>query len=147
MFFIILKVKESLSTSSIRGTVTYIFQDGGQDKLDFKIVIQSSKFMVPCDSGLTELLTEGALEHASSVTKNVKNSNFDQILSKLSMNLNFAVVEQVDNSAYMYAKSVRGQHSVAFLIKLNNEKLSVEGKSTEPTILASLTDEIRDMKF
>ena len=105
--------------------------------------------MVPCDSGLTELLTEGALEHASSVTKNVKNCNFDQILSKLSMGLNFAVVEQVDNSAaYMYAKTVKGQHSVAFLIKLNNgEKLSVEGKSTEPTILASLTDEIRDMKF
>ena len=103
--------------------------------------------MVPCDSGLTELLTEGALEHASSVTKNVKNCNFDQILSKLSMGLNFAVVEQVENSAYMYAKTLKGQHSVAFLIKMNNDKLSVEGKSTEPTILASLTDEIRDMEL
>ena len=47
----------------------------------------------------------------------------------------------------MHAKTMNGQHSVAFLIKLNNEtnQLSVEGKSTEPSILASLTDEIRDM--
>ena len=56
-------------------------------------------------------------------------------------------MEKVDNTAYMHAKTMNGQHSVAFLIKLNNEtnQLSVEGKSTEPSILASLTDEIRDM--
>ena len=59
----------------------------------------------------------------------------------------FPIVEKVDNTAYMHAKTMNGQHSVAFLIKLNNEtkQLSVEGKSTEPSILASLTDEIRDM--
>merc|ERR1719189_2437281 len=102
--------------------------------------------MVPDPTGLTDLLTQGALEHASSLTKVVK-LNFDQILAKLSMGLNFAIVEKVDNTAYMHAKTMNGQHSVAFLIKLNNEtkQLSVEGKSTEPSILASLTDEIRDM--
>ena len=113
--------------------------------MDFKIMIQSSKFMVPDPNGLSELLTQGALEHASSLLKTA-NLDFDQILNKMSMALNFAVVEKVDNTAYMNAKTINGQHSVAFLIKLNNEnKLSVEGKSTEPSILASLTDEIRDM--
>ena len=100
--------------------------------------------MVPDPTGLTDLLTQGALEHASSLTKVVK-LNFDQILAKLSMGLNFAIVEQVDNTAYMHAKTIKGQNSVAFLIKLNNDKLSIEGKATEPSILASLTDEIRDM--
>ena len=102
--------------------------------------------MVPDPNGLSELLTQGALEHASSLLKTA-NLDFDQILNKMSMALNFAVVEKVDNTAYMHAKTMNGQHSVAFLIKLNNinKQLSVEGKSTESSILASLTDEIRDM--
>ena len=132
----------------IRGTATYTFKSGGQDKLDFKLQFKSSKFMVAETEGLTELLSQGVLEHASSLTKMTGQSslNFDQILAKLT-GLNFAVVERVDNTAYMHAKTMKSQHSVAFLIKHNENKgcLVVDGKATNPNILASLTDEIRDM--
>ena len=69
-------------------------------------------------------------------------------MTKLSKNLNFAVVEQMENSAYFHAKTMKSGHSVAFLIKhTENDKLIVDGKSTNPQILASLTDEIRDMNL
>ena len=116
--------------------------------MDFKLQFKSSKFMVAETEGLTELLSQGVLEHASSLTKMTGQSslNFDQILAKLT-GLNFAVVERVDNTAYMHAKTMKSQHSVAFLIKHNENKgcLVVDGKATNPNILASLTDEIRDM--
>ena len=134
----------------IRGTATYTFKSGGQDKLDFKLVIKSSKFMIPESEGLTELLSQGLLEHSSSLTKPLPNSGtFDQILAKISGGLNFAVVEHIDSTAYMYAKTMKNQHSVAFLIKHNENKgcLMVDGKATNPKILASLTDELRDMDF
>ena len=132
----------------IRGTATYTFKNGGQDKLDFKLQFKSSKFMIAETEGLTELLSQGVLEHGSTLTKMTTQSslNFDQILTKLS-GLNFAIVERVDNTAYMHAKTMKSQHSVAFLIKHNENKgcLVVDGKATNPNILASLTDEIRDM--
>ena len=105
--------------------------------------------MVPHTEGLTDLLTQGLLEHSSSVTKPTTTLNFNQILTKLSDGLNFAVVEHVDNTAYMFAKSMKNQHSVAFLIKYNEAKQSllVDGKATHSAILASLTDEIHDMDF
>lgn len=125
-----------------------MFQSGGQEKLDFKLIFHSSKFMIPDAEGLTDLLTAGALEHASSLTRPVK-LDFNLVLNKMSVILNFAVVEHVENSAYMHAKSLVGGHSVAFLVKYNEQKSAVliEGKATEPNILASLTDEIRDMEL
>ena len=134
----------------IRGTATYTFKSGGQDKLDFKLLFKGSKFMVAESEGLTELLSKGVLEHASSLTKPLPTNcsgTFDQILAKLSGGINFAVVERVDSTAYMHAKTMKSQHSVAFLIKHNENKgcLVVDGKATHPSILATLTDEIREM--
>ena len=89
---LIFKVNEVYNKVAIRGTASYNFKDGGgQDKLDFKIMIQSSKFMVPDPNGLSELLTQGALEHASSLLKTASLDAFDQILNKMSMALNFAI--------------------------------------------------------
>ena len=131
----------------IRGTATYTYHSGSQDKLDFKLAFSASKFMNPDPEGLTELLTAGVLEHASNCVKKTS-LTFKQIVNKLSKNLNFAVVEQMENSAYFHAKTMKSGHSVAFLIKYSEEgKLAVDGKSTEPQILASLTDEIRDMEL
>ena len=104
--------------------------------------------MIPDAEGLTNLLSQGALDHASSLTKPAPESlSFDQALTKLSVGLNFAVVEQVENTAYLHAKTMKSGHSVAFLVKHNKSKnsYSIEGKATNPTILAALTDEIRDM--
>ena len=118
--------------------------------LDFKLLFKGSKFMVAESEGLTELLSKGVLEHASSLTKPLPTNysgTFDQILAKLSGGINFAVVEKVDSTAYMHAKTMKSQHSVAFLIKHNENKgcLNVDGKATHPSILATLTDEIREM--
>ena len=142
------KVDNDTKKQIIRGTATYTYSSGSQDKLDFKLAFPASKFMNPDPDGLTELLTAGVLEHASSVS--LKTSlTFKQIVTKLSKNLNFAVVEQMENSAYFHAKTMKSGHSVAFLIKHDTEhdKLNVDGKSTNPQILASLTDEIRDMNL
>ena len=47
--------------------------------------------MVPDPNGLSELLTQGALEHASSLLKTANLEDFDKILNKMSMALNFAI--------------------------------------------------------
>lgn len=129
----------------IRGTATYKFKNGSQDKLDFKLIFKSSKFMNPESEGLNELLTQGALQHSSSVTKSTS-LTFNQLLSKLSSALNFAVVEQVENTAFIFGKTMKSQHSVAFFIKQNGpNSYLMDGKATNPSILAALTEEIRDM--
>merc|ERR1711971_1110418 len=144
------QITDDTMRQMIRGTATYSFKSGGQDKLDFKLLFKGSKFMVAESEGLTELLSKGVLEHASSLTKPLPTNcsgTFDQILAKLSGGIYFAVVERVDSTAYMHAKTMKSQHSVAFLIKHNENKgcLVVDGKATHPSILATLTDEIREM--
>lgn len=144
------QINDDTMRQMIRGTATYTFKSGGQDKLDFKLLFKGSKFMVAESEGLTELLSKGVLEHASSLTKPLPpnySGTFDQILAKISGGINFAVVERVDSTAYMHAKTMKSQHSVAFLIKHNENKgcLMVDGKATHPSILATLTDEIREM--
>ena len=102
--------------------------------------------MVPESEGLMELLSQGVLEHGSTLNK-ATTLNFDQVLQKISSSLNFSIIEKVENSAYMHAKTMKNQHSVAFLLKYHEEKrtLLVEGKSTNQNILAALTDEISDL--
>ena len=79
--------------------------------------------------------------HNKNFVKSENKNGYDRIEFYHELNIfwfSSYIVEKVDNTAYMHAKTMNGQHSVAFLIKLNNEnkQLSVEGKSTVSSILA-----------
>ncbi len=145
--FLPLQLENMTTTQMMRGTATYMLDDGQQDKLDFKMAFNASTLMVPENEGLPDLLAAGVLDHGSAVKKEFSASNsFEEALAKLSSEMNFAVVEQIDNTAYMYGKSLKGHH-VAFLLKANGNQIMIEGKANEPSILAALTDEIRDLKL
>ncbi|CAB4059975.1 AP3D [Lepeophtheirus salmonis] len=106
---------ETLSRT-VRGSVTY--RKG--KCLDFKINIPSSAFMMPCE-GFEDALAAGLLIFQ---------------LSK--------IIEEIENSAYLFAKSI-WNHRVAFLLKLDKgtKAFTVEGKSTDMNLLTCLMEEIK----
>lgn len=140
------KVGHMSSRQTIRGTATFTLEDGQQDKLDMKVAIRCSTTMVPDPDGLSDILAAGVLDSSSSLSKTIQTS-FGEALAKLSHEVNFAVVEQVDTTAYLHAKSLKGDH-VAFLIKAHGDKnWTIEGKSNNASLLAALTDELRDLSL
>jgi hypothetical protein len=61
---------------------------------------------------------------------------------------NVAAVSQIENAAYLHAKSTKGDH-VAFKIKFDSssQMLNVEGKSNVSNILNHLTEEIENLQL
>ena len=119
---------------------------GRLEKVDIKIPFPVSAIMIPEHEELTEILASGILEASSKVVRHCSTSNFEQILVGLSSKFCFAVVDQIENAAYLHAKSMKGHH-VAFKIKFDssNKSLNVEGKSNSSNILNHLTQEIETL--
>jgi len=129
---------------TLKGVCVYTTGEGTVNKIDLKIPVPVSAIMVPEPEELTDLLASGILEHSSGATRQCNAGSFDEILHGLSTNFCFAVVEHIENAAYLHAKSLKGHH-VAFKIKFDSTKktLSVEGKSNSAPILKSLSAEIQ----
>jgi hypothetical protein len=128
---------------TLKGVCIYTSETGNVGKMDLKIPVPVSAIMVPEPEELTDLLTSGILEHSSGTVRQCEASSFDDVLQGLSTNFCFAVVEHIENAAYLHAKSLKGHH-IAFKIKFDPSKrtLSVDGKSNSAQILNSLSDEI-----
>lgn len=122
----------------------YTSETGNVGKMDLKIPVPISAIMVPEPEELTDLLSSGILEHSSCTVRQCEASSFDDVLQGLSTNFCFAVVEHIENAAYLHAKSLKGHH-VAFKIKFDPTKhsLSIEGKSNSAQILGSLSGEMQ----
>ncbi|XP_013390011.1 AP-3 complex subunit delta-1-like isoform X2 [Lingula anatina] len=133
----------------LRGTLTYIVKndDGAtHDKLDFKLHLPCSSYLVPVSckgDAFAEMLGSGNLNEKSSVTFNTSDSEFSIILAKICFYTHFSIVEQVDNTASLFSKSIQG-HDICLLVKqLANKGISIDGKSTDSTLLSNVTEEIK----
>ncbi|ESP05472.1 hypothetical protein LOTGIDRAFT_177167 [Lottia gigantea] len=134
----------------LRGTLTYIVKsaDGSShDKIDFKLSLPCSSYLVttPCKSAdFTTLLSSGDLTAKSSLQLTPTDSILHISLTKLCFFLHFRVIEQVDNSASLYSRSIQG-HPVCVLVKKVNDSLKIDGKSTDNTFLSNVLDDVRNL--
>ena len=132
------------SPQTVKGTCSYTSLSSGRvEKIEIKIPIPISAIMSPEPEELTDILASGILDASSRLVRQCSSSNFEEILVGLSSKFCFAVVEQIENAAYLHAKSLKGHH-VAFKIKFDSSSrsLSVEGKSNLSSILNHLSQEI-----
>lgn len=134
----------------LRGTLTYILktEDGStQDKVDFKIALPCSTYLVATASSSEEfatLLSSGDVEEKNSVKLEPSDSHLSVILAKVCFYLHFRVVEQVERSASLFSRSTQG-HPVCLLVKMNEGSLSVEGKSSNSVFLSNVLDDVKNV--
>ncbi|XP_020608159.1 AP-3 complex subunit delta-1-like [Orbicella faveolata] len=55
------------------------------------------------------------------------------------------VVEQVDNSASLYASSIQGHHLCVLVKQLPDHSVSVDGKSTDFSLVSSVLEEMKSL--
>ena len=135
------------SPQTLKGTCSFTsLTTGRTDKVDVKIPIPVSAIMTPEPEELTDILASGILEASSKIVRQCSSASFEEVLAGLSSKFCFAVVEQIENAAYLHAKSTKGHH-VAFKIKFDatTRSLNVEGKSDSANILNHLTQEIESL--
>ncbi|XP_041360282.1 AP-3 complex subunit delta-1-like isoform X2 [Gigantopelta aegis] len=134
----------------MRGTLTYIVKsDEGSthDKLDFKINLPCSSYLMttPCKSAdFATLLGSGDLSAKSSVNITPVDTEFSHIIAKLCFFLHFRLVEQVEKSASLYSKTIQ-DHPVCLLVKMNDGSVSLDGKSTDGTLLSNVLDDAKQL--
>ncbi|BFY99699.1 hypothetical protein BsWGS_02740 [Bradybaena similaris] len=134
----------------LRGTLTYILKsaDGAtQDKVDFKISLPCSTYLVttPCSSEqFASLLSSGETTEKVSQKFTPTDAQLSHILTKVCFYLHFSVVEQVENSASLFSRTIQG-HPMCLLVKLSEGSLSVEGKSSDLTFLSNIVDELKTL--
>ncbi|KAL9951218.1 hypothetical protein ACROYT_G043842 [Oculina patagonica] len=72
-------------------------------------------------------------------------TEFSSIITRICVLLHFAVVEQVDNSASLYAVSIQGHHLCALVKQLPDHSVSVDGKSTDASLVSSVLEEVKSL--
>ncbi|RMX51650.1 hypothetical protein pdam_00021484 [Pocillopora damicornis] len=116
-------VESIVMVQKLRGTLTYVIKDdegSTSEKMDFSLFLPCSSFLIstPLSStDFTNLLGSGTVVHK--------------------------VVEQVDNSASLYACSIQGHHLCALVKQLPDHSVSVDGKSTDSSLVSSVLEEIK----
>ncbi|GFN96698.1 Ap-3 complex subunit delta-1 [Plakobranchus ocellatus] len=116
-----------------------------QDKVDFKINLPCSTYLVATPSTSEEfsaLLSGSEACEKSSIKFVPTDTQLAQILAKTCFYLHFRVVEQVENSASLFSRSIQG-HPVCLLAKYMEGSLSVDGKSSDQTFLSNILDDMK----
>jgi len=125
----------------LRGTI----QCGGSGKpLDFKLYLPCSSYLVStqCSSdAFAKLLASNQLTEKSSVRIMSSKSDFGETLQLLTK-IGFQIVEQIGENASLYSKSIQ-DHDLCLLIKNMTKGLSIEGKSSNQSILSNVLDETK----
>lgn len=134
----------------LRGTLTYVIKDdegSTSEKMDFSLFLPCSSFLIstPLSStDFTNLLGSGTIVHKGSVKVTTPETTvFSSVVTKICVLLHFAVVEQVDNSASLYACSIQGHHLCALVKQLPDHSVSVDGKSTDSSLVSSVLEEMK----
>ncbi|CAF0737741.1 unnamed protein product [Brachionus calyciflorus] len=134
----------------LKGNFIYIIKsDLGtiQDKIDFKLKIPCSSFLIPtsCDNDeFSKWLSSGQLTSKYSIKCNISNyEDINSILGILTSNFHLTKIEIVDNTASIFASTMKHQ-PICILIKLlGNETLSMDGKSTSQSLIENILDELK----
>uniref|UniRef100_A0A1B6EHK0 AP-3 complex subunit delta n=1 Tax=Cuerna arida TaxID=1464854 RepID=A0A1B6EHK0_9HEMI len=145
-----LVVSDVTISHKIRGTITYIhqLQDGNsvQDKMDFWLHVGVTAFLTDNKIDLdtySSLLSSGELSHQQAVTlRPVVARDFSQMLSAVCTKCRLTVVEQMDQTASLYTRSTTG-HQVCLLVKSEPTQVSVQAKSSSPSLLQALLADIQ----
>ncbi|XP_049804898.1 AP-3 complex subunit delta-1 isoform X1 [Schistocerca nitens] len=150
LFFRVLSVDQS---HKLRGTLTYMVQSSddmsSHEKLDFWVNIPCSTFMIARVCGadtVSDLLTSGQLPyHNSFHLKNIMQDTA-QMISQICFHCNFVLVEQIENTASLYSRSVDGSH-ICLLLKVDRSctAISVDGKSDNEVLLSNIISEIEKL--
>ncbi|XP_071853079.1 AP-3 complex subunit delta-1-like isoform X3 [Apostichopus japonicus] len=145
------KINSINMSQKLRGTLTYVVKDDDgstSEKLDFKVHLPISSYVTatPCNSDqFARLLSGGDLTGKSSVTAQLGNSEFREVLARICFHAHLGVVERVDSTVSLYGRSIQG-HDICVLIKaMPNGSLSIDGKSTDASLISNFLDEIRTL--
>lgn len=143
-------VESIVMTQKLRGTLTYVIKDdegSTSEKMDFSLFLPCSSFLISTPLSSTDfasLLGSGTLVNKSSVKVTAPETiEFSSIISKICILLHFAVVEQVDSSASLYASSIQNHHLCLLVKQLPDNSVSVDGKSTDASMVSNVLDEIK----
>ncbi|KAL3868900.1 hypothetical protein ACJMK2_041656 [Sinanodonta woodiana] len=134
--------------SKLKGTLTYIVKtdDGStHEKLDFRISFPCSTYILatPCNGpDFASLLSSGELSEKGTAKCTPLQPEFSTNLLRICFYNHFKVVERVDNSASLYSRSIQGHH-ICLLVKQVDQVLSIDGKSTDSSLLSNVLDEIK----
>ncbi|KAG8236468.1 hypothetical protein J437_LFUL015474 [Ladona fulva] len=161
-------VSEPTIPHKLRATLTYIADQGSSgsshEKLDMWLHVPCSSYLLSStamssgqmnEGSFADLLSSGDLVHRRSISITAAvNVTFPQMLKLLCSGLGFILVEQVGDSASLYACSAQGQH-ICMLAKGGNPQsglslepsspltFNFEGKSDCESLLVNLLEEIR----
>ncbi|XP_038048656.1 AP-3 complex subunit delta-1-like isoform X1 [Patiria miniata] len=142
-------VKSITMAQKLRGTLTYMLKDDAgstSEKIDFKVHLPVSAYFVPkqCSSAeYAELLSGGDLSSKQSMTIPNIEMDFSIVLARVHFFGHLSLVERVDTTASLYGQSIQG-HQVCLLLKaLPNKSISVDGKSSDSSLLSSLLDDVK----
>lgn len=129
----------------LRGFISYS-QEGGSSELNVRFEFPVMTFLsgkTASRSTFTDLLGSGQLTARSSFTVPNCQLSFPEILDEMTRGGSLAVVESVDQTASMYGRSLHGHH-VCVLVKYQTSgRLTVDGKSTEGTLLSNALDHLK----
>ncbi|XP_064098202.1 AP-3 complex subunit delta-1-like [Macrobrachium nipponense] len=130
----------------LRGTLHYTRDGGTTSELSIRLEFPVTCFLsgkTASWSTFTDLLGSGQLCARSSFTIPECQLTFPEVLETISCDGSLAVVESVDQTASLYGRSLRGHH-VCLLVKYQvSSRLTIDGKSTEGTLLSNALDHLR----
>ncbi|XP_071450099.1 AP-3 complex subunit delta-1 [Hetaerina americana] len=163
-----LLVTEPTSPHKLRATLTYILDQGNagssHEKLDMWLMVPCSAYLLDgssmssgqmSEASFADLLSSGELGYRRSVSlTSTVHITFPQVLKLLCFGIGLSLVEQVGNSASLYARSALGHH-FCLLAKANSPTdspsggepqtlvLNLDGKSDCDMLLGHLLEELQ----
>ncbi|XP_046401138.1 AP-3 complex subunit delta-1 isoform X2 [Ischnura elegans] len=154
-----LTVSEPTSPHKLRATLTYILDQGdagsSHEKLDMWLVVPCSAYLLGpsivggqmSEGSFADLLSSGDLGHRRSLSlaSSTVHMTFSQVLKMLCACVGgLTLVEQVGDSASLYARSAIGHH-VCMLAKASGQPvvLNLDAKSDCDALLVHLLEELR----
>ena len=120
-------------------------QDSKSQCEEVQVVVSNLDLLQPMQDGLSDLLANGELTASSSKRKTLKEmKKFKHVMKAIHKHSGFATAEQVENSSYLCANYL-GRRPVALLLKMDDNKLVVEGKSSSQDVLSKVMRDLSDI--
>jgi AP-3 complex subunit delta-1 len=116
------------------------------EKIDFKVHLPVSAYFVPKQCSSTEyaeLLSGGELTCKQSLTIPNLEMDFSIVLARACFFGHLSLVERVDTTASLYGLSIQSHHICLLLKAMPNKSVSIDGKSSDSSLLSSLLEEVK----